>query len=84
MTNIPNSPKIMKYHIATNDQAISTSNSAIGTSTNHFRRLLSVSVTFQILAADPANEVGAETTTFSDASLFDMIYIFQLSGLDFA
>lgn len=60
---------MITYQIATNDHAMDTRHSAIGTSTSHFSRLLSVSVIFQILAAEPENEVGADTMTFSDASL---------------
>ena len=59
---------MMKYQIATNDHAMNIEQSAIGTSSNHFKRSLSDSVSFQILAAEPENEVGADTMTFSDLS----------------
>jgi len=42
---------------------------AIGANTNHFKVALLLSVIFQIRAADPENDVGAEMTIFSDASL---------------
>lgn len=69
MTKMPNKPKMMKYHIATKHHAIKMRQSAIGTSKNHLSAALSVSVIFHIRAADPEKEVGADTTTFSDASL---------------
>lgn len=56
----------MKYHIVTNDQAMNIRLIANGTSTNHFSKLLSVFVSFQIRAAEPENEVGADSTTFSE------------------
>ena len=65
---MPNSPKMMKYQIATNDHAMNIEQSAIGTSSNHFKRSLSDSVIFHIRAAEPENDVGAETTIFSDAN----------------
>lgn len=68
MTKIPNSPKIMKYQMATSDNAMNIRQSAIGTNNNHFKVTLSLSVNFQIRAADPENDVGAETTIFSDAN----------------
>jgi len=46
----------------------STQAVAIGTRTSHFTRSLSDSVIFHIRAAEPENEVGAETITFSDLS----------------
>ena len=75
MTKIPNSPKIMKYQMATNDHAINIKQSAIGTSSNHFKRSLSDSVSFQILAAEPENEVGADTITFSEDSFVAILCI---------
>lgn len=65
---MPNSPKMMKYQIATKDHAMNIKQSAIGTSNNHFKVALSLSVIFQIRAADPENDVGADMITFSDAS----------------
>ena len=53
-----------KYQIATNDHAMKIRPKAIGTSNNHFKRSLSDYVIFQIRAADPENDVGAETTIF--------------------
>lgn len=55
--------------MATRDHAINTRQRATGTSSNHLMTALSVLVIFQILAADPEKDVGAETTIFSDASL---------------
>lgn len=75
MTKMPNSPKIMKYQIATNDHAMNIKQSAIGTSSNHFKRSLSDSVSFQILAAGPENEVGADTITFSEDSFVAILCI---------
>lgn len=81
---------MMKYQMATNDHAMNIKHSAIGTNNNHFKVALSLSVIFQIRAADPENDVGAETTIFSNASFsFIIVYISfycksQLSGLDFA
>lgn len=69
MTNIPNNPKIITYHIATSDHAITTRQRAIGTSNSHFNAALFTSVIFQMRAAEPEKDVGADTTTFSDASL---------------
>ncbi len=74
MTKIPNKPKMMKYQTATSDQAIKIKQSAIGTSRSHFKAVLSLSVIFQIRAADPENDVGAEAITFSDAKRLLMIY----------
>ena len=68
MTKMPNSPKMMKYQIATKDHAMNIRQSAIGTNNIHFKVALSLSVIFQIRAADPENDVGAETTIFSDAN----------------
>ena len=59
---------MMKYQIATNDHAMNIRQSATGTNNNHFKVALSLSVIFQIRAADPENDVGAETTIFSDAN----------------
>ena len=64
ITKMPNSPKIMMYQIATKDHAMNIEQSAIGTRTSHFTRSLSDSVIFQIRAAEPENEVDAETITF--------------------
>ena len=75
MTKIPNSPKIMKYQMATNDHAMNIRHSAIGTNSNHFRVALSLSVIFQIRAADPENDVGADTTIFSEDSFLAMLCI---------
>ncbi len=69
ITKIPNSPMIMKYQIATNDHAMKINISATGTSNSHFNHALSESVIFQMRAAEPENDVGADITTFSDASL---------------
>lgn len=55
--------------MATRDHATNTKQSTIGTSNSHLTIALSVLVIFQSLAADPENDVGAEATTFSDASL---------------
>lgn len=55
--------------MATRDHAINIRQSAIGASSNHLTMALFVLVSFQILAAEPENEVGAATTTFSDANL---------------
>jgi hypothetical protein len=65
----------MKYQMATKDHAMNIKQSAIGTRTSHFRRSLSDSVIFQIRAAEPENEVGADTITFSDASLSAILSI---------
>ena len=73
ITKMPNSPKMIKYQIATNDHDMNIKQSAIGTSNNHFKVALSLSVIFQIRATDPENDVGAETTIFSDAS-FSLIF----------
>jgi hypothetical protein len=73
MTKIPNSPKIMKYQMATSNHAMNIKQIATGTSNNHFKATLSLSVIFQIRATDPENDVGAETTIFSDANLL-LIY----------
>jgi hypothetical protein len=59
----------MKYHIATNDQAMKTKQSATGMRSSHLSQVLSVSVNFQIRAAEPENDVGADITTRSEASL---------------
>ena len=75
ITKIPNSPKIMKYQMATSDHAMNIKQSAIGTSSNHFKRSLSDSVSFQILAAEPENEVGADTITFSEDRFVAILYI---------
>lgn len=64
---------MMKYQMATSDQAIKIKQSAIGTSNNHFNAVLSLSVIFQIRAADPEKEVGAETTIFSEANFLSDI-----------
>ena len=72
---MPNSPKIMKYHIATNDQAMSMSSNATGTKMSHFNKSLLVSVSFHILAAEPENEVGADTITFSEDSFVAILCI---------
>lgn len=65
---------MMKYQIATNDHAMNIRQSAIGTNNNHFKVTLSLSVNFQIRAADPENDVGAETTIFSDANFSLMVF----------
>ena len=75
MTKIPNSPKMMKYQIATNDHAMNNKQSATGTSNNHFKISLSDSVSFQILAAEPESDVGADTTIFSEDSFLAMLCI---------
>ena len=67
---------MMKYQIATNDHAMNIRQSAIGTNNNHFKVTLSLSVNFQIRAADPENDVGAETTIFSDANFSLMVFLF--------
>mgnify|MGYP007071066259 CR=1 FL=1 len=72
---MPNSPKMMKYQIATKDHAMNIKQSAIGTRTSHFRRSLSDSVILQIRAAEPENEVGADTMTFSDDSFVAILSI---------
>lgn len=72
---MPNSPKMMKYQIATKDHAMNIKQSASGTRTSHFRRSLSDSVIFQIRAAEPENDVGADTITFSDANLSAILSI---------
>lgn len=59
---------MMMYQIATNDHAMKIRPRAIGTSNDHFKSSLFDFVSFQILAADPENDVGAEMTTFSDAN----------------
>lgn len=66
---------MMKYQIATKDHAMNIKQSAIGTRTNHFRRSLSDSVIFQIRAAEPENDVGADTITFSDDSFVAILSI---------
>ena len=72
---MPNSPKIMMYQIATKDHAMNIEQSAIGTRTSHFTRSLSDSVIFQIRAAEPENEVGADTITFSEDSFVAILCI---------
>lgn len=59
---------MMTYQMATRDHDTNIRQSAIGTSSSHLTVVLSVLVIFQILAADPENDVGADTTTFSEAS----------------
>ena len=72
---MPNSPKIMMYQIATKDHAMNIEQSAIGTSSNHFKAALLLSVIRQIRAADPENDVGAETITFSEDSFVAILCI---------
>lgn len=66
---------MMIYQIATSDHAMKIRPRAIGTSNNHFKKSLSDSVSFQILAAEPENEVGADTITFSEDSFVAILCI---------
>ena len=70
---------MMKYHIATKDQAMHIRQIAIGTNINHFKVALSLSVIFQIRAADPENDVGADMMTFSDAVFFAHMFLSLLN-----
>ena len=62
-------PKI-KYQLRTMNQAMLISSKANGINRSHLIAAVSVFVSFQILAVDPAKDIGAATIIFSDASLF--------------
>ena len=64
-----------KYQKITTNHTIEMSMSTTGTITNHFRYGLVVFVIFQILAAEPWKDIGAETTTRSEASLLFTLII---------
>ena len=69
------------YHIKTSIHALMMRQRAIGASTSHLSQTLSDAVIFQILAAEPENEVGADTITFSDFNrvpILSPILIFHL------
>jgi hypothetical protein len=65
---MPNSTYITKYQQLTIIHAMLIKIKASGTNTSHFNAALSVLVIFQILAAEPMKDIGADNTILSDAS----------------
>jgi hypothetical protein len=58
----------MKYQQQTIVQAVPIKVKARGTNASHFNAALSVFVIFQILAAEPTKDNGADKTILSDAN----------------
>ncbi len=76
ITKIPNSPKITIYHIKTSIHAPMMRHSAIGASNSHLSQTFLAVVIFQMRAAEPEKDVGAEIMIFSDANLSAINYPF--------